>query len=309
MPTGRAALDDVETAHGDVLADLRHELEPQILDGSAVDGAAQQRLDAAPGARRSDDVGQLVDERAEVVVLGDEVGLRVDLEHDVAARLLVAANHDATLGRDARGLLVGLRGAGLAQPLGREIDVALVSTSAFLHSIMPAPVRSRSSLTKAGLISMAGVLLRSSQARSLGLGLFFAAPPSAGRFLAASVGRPFARTLVTRARFFGGGSARPSLRPSACRSRRARRTRRRPSALGNRGLAVDDGVGDAFSVELNGAHRVVVARDQVVDALGRAVRVDDGDDGNAELARLANGDFLVADVDEEHGASATHPCS
>ena len=126
-----AALDDVETAHGDVLADLRHELEPQIFHGSAVDGAAQQRFDAR-GALAQHDVRQLVDERAEVVVLGDEVGLRVDLEHDVAARLLVAANHDATLGRDARGLLVGLRGTGLAQPLGREIDVALGFDQRFL---------------------------------------------------------------------------------------------------------------------------------------------------------------------------------
>ena len=60
------------------------------------------------------------------------------------------------------------------------------------------------------------------------------------------------------------------------------------------------GVRDAFGIELNGAHRVIVAGDRIVDALGRAVRVDDGDDGNAELARFAHGDLLVTDVDEEY---------
>ena len=110
----RAALEDVEAPHGDVLADLRHELEPQILDGSAVDAATQQRLDVGRTLAQ-DDVGELVDERAEVVVLGDEIGLGVDLEHDVPAGCLVAANRDAALGGNARSLLVGLGGAGLAQ--------------------------------------------------------------------------------------------------------------------------------------------------------------------------------------------------
>src|SRR5690606_20597085 len=69
--------------------------------------------------------------------------------------------------------------------------------------------------------------------------------------------------------------------------------------LGDRRLAGQHGVGNALRVELNRAHRVVVARDRIVDAFGRAVRVDDGDDRNAELARLANRDLLVTDVDDE----------
>src|SRR5690606_35488457 len=62
--------------------------------------------------------------------------------------------------------------------------------------------------------------------------------------------------------------------------------------LGDRRLAGQHGVGDALRVELDRAHRVVIARDRIVDAFGRAVRVDDRDDRNAELARLANRDLL-----------------
>ncbi len=119
-----AALDDVETAHGDVLADLRDELETQLLDRAAVDGGPQQRLDVGR-ALRQNDVGDAFDERAEVIVLRDEVGLRVDLEDDVPAGLRVAADRDAALGRNARGLLVGLRSARFTQPVGRGVDVAV----------------------------------------------------------------------------------------------------------------------------------------------------------------------------------------
>ena len=49
----------------------------------------------------------------------------------------------------------------------------------------------------------------------------------------------------------------------------------------------------------NGAHRVIVAGDRIVDAFGRAVGVDDGDDRNPELVRFTHGDVFVIDVDDE----------
>src|SRR3546814_8018421 len=55
-------------------------------------------------------------------VLGDEVGLGVDLDqHGLAG---FPGHRDAALGGDAAGLLVGLGQARLAQQLGGGIDVA-----------------------------------------------------------------------------------------------------------------------------------------------------------------------------------------
>ena len=63
--------------------------------------------------------------------------------------------------------------------------------------------------------------------------------------------------------------------------------------------ALDDGVGDHPAQERARADRVVVARDHVVDDVGVAVRVDDGDDRQAELARLGDRDVLLLRVDHE----------
>src|SRR5690606_31492955 len=82
-----------------------------------------QGLDVG-GAGRQRGGGDGVDERQEVLVLGDEVGLGVDLDqHGLAA---VLGGDDAALGGDAVGLLVGLGQAGLAQPFGGGVDVAVV---------------------------------------------------------------------------------------------------------------------------------------------------------------------------------------
>ena len=109
--------------------------------------SAQQALDVADLAGRGvrDDVGG---ELLELLVLGDEVGLAVELDQRASpprpTRPLVA---------DA----LGARLAALAAPLMRsildrlvEVAVGLVS-SAFFASIMPAPVASRSFLTSAAV--------------------------------------------------------------------------------------------------------------------------------------------------------------
>src|SRR5690606_22679145 len=67
-------------------------------------------------------LGDLLGESEEVLVLGDEVGLGIDLDqHGLVASL---RQHDAALGGDATGLLVGLGQAGLAEELHGGVDVA-----------------------------------------------------------------------------------------------------------------------------------------------------------------------------------------
>src|SRR5919204_1074754 len=64
-------------------------------------------------------------------------------------------------------------------------------------------------------------------------------------------------------------------------------------------LACRDSVGDDAHDQVAGADRVVVAGDDVVGFVGIAVRVDDGDHGQAEPACLAHGELLLAQVDDE----------
>src|SRR5690606_39400255 len=67
----------------------------------------------------------------------------------------------------------------------------------------------------------------------------------------------------------------------------------------NSRTAFEHRIGDTFGVELNRTHGVVVAGNYVIDVIGRAVRVDDRDDRNAELFRFIDRDALVTDVDDE----------
>ena len=94
-------------------------------------------------------------EGLEELVARDEVGLAVDLHQDadLAAEVDVAA-HRALGGR--AGCLLGRRREPLlAQPSSALAMSPPASVSAFLQSIIPAPVFSRSSLTSCALISMA----------------------------------------------------------------------------------------------------------------------------------------------------------
>src|SRR5688500_3490215 len=65
--------------------------------------------------------------------------------------------------------------------------------------------------------------------------------------------------------------------------------------------AFQHGVGDALGVQRDGLGRVVVAGDDVVDAVGRVVGVNHGDHGDAQRLGFSDGDLVVADVDDEHG--------
>ena len=75
-------------------------------------------------------------------------------------------------------------------------------------------------------------------------------------------------------------------------------SRRRPGDAGAGDQALGDGVGDHAGEQGDGADRVVVARDLVVDLVGVAVGVEDRDDRDVELARLADGDVLLLGVDD-----------
>src|SRR3990170_2120396 len=68
------------------------------------------------------------------------------------------------------------------------------------------------------------------------------------------------------------------------------------------GQALQHAVGDAGGDELDGADRVVVGRDRIVDDVRVAVRVDEGDDGGAGAQRLRDGDVFLRRVDDEDAA-------
>src|SRR5207248_7796491 len=65
-------------------------------------------------------------------------------------------------------------------------------------------------------------------------------------------------------------------------------------------LAFEHGVGDAARVQANRAARIIVAGNDVGDAVGTVIGIDDGDDGNAKLLRLGDGDLVISDVDYEY---------
>jgi hypothetical protein len=68
--------------------------------------------------------------------------------------------------------------------------------------------------------------------------------------------------------------------------------------------ALFDGVGDDAAHQRAGTDRVVVARDDVLDEIGVAVRVDHRDDRDAELVRLGDADVLLLRVEHEDGVGA-----
>lgn len=90
-----------------------------------------------------------------VAVFGHRVGFRVDFhQYGLAAGL--GCGH-AAFGSHTAGLFVGLGRADLRSASAAASMSPLVSVSAFLHSIMPAPVRSRSSFTREAVISAIGI--------------------------------------------------------------------------------------------------------------------------------------------------------
>src|SRR5688572_4672183 len=231
----------------------------------------------------------------------------------------------------------------LASPALRMFSAAasrspLVSTSAFLHSIMPAPVRSRSCLTASAVIVITFPLVSrghgSAAARATTTTATAGGRVTGAGTRAAGTGRGAARRIAAVLESLGAvfrlrGNAR-NHRTAARgatgmgRATGADRRRRLGSASTlrtlllrvallveldefvfahdhgrNLRLAFDHGVGDASGVQRDGAHGVVVARDDVVDFIGSAVGIDHRDHRDAELLGFVDGNVLVAHVDHE----------
>src|SRR3954454_23724533 len=140
-----------------------------------------------------------------------------------------------------------------------------VSWSARLQSIIGAPVWSRSSFTSAAEIS------------AIGLGLL------RDRLVARR------HTLVVA---LGYGLL---VRALLAVARGSRREVRRSRLL----LSGRDAVGDDAHDQIARADRVVVPRDDVVGFVGVAGRIDDSNRGQPGAPRLADGELLLAQVDDE----------
>src|SRR5580698_4188769 len=210
-----------------------------------------------------------------------------------------------------------------------------VSTSAFLHSIMPAPVRSRSCFTASAVMFIreessfsAAALATTGSARGAARRGYLRGGRAdcSGRgsrdFLCIQVLVIHHRaTLNNRSDNRHTRDRRPA--PSASTrllTHSSRRTRASTLLLtriaslvelhelvfagrhrGHRFLAFEDRIRDASGIQTNRAHGVVVTGDHVVDAVRGAIRVDNRDDRDAELGGFVNRDLLVTDIDDEQG--------
>src|SRR6185437_12712865 len=162
-----------------------------------------------------------------------------------------------------------------------------VWAKARLQSIMPAPVFSRSSLTSAAVISAMGSLFPSgfvSKERRLEPPPLLVVQRRAPQAGACASSEP-ASTLSC-----AGGGISSQLGPCADIG----------AAAGELGLeAVEHRARHQLAIEMDGAHRVVIAGDRIGNAVRRRVAVEDGDDRHLELVRLLDGDRFLVGVDDE----------
>ena len=90
----------------------------------------------------------------EIVRAGDEIGFAIHFDQNAEFAIGANGSADEALFGAARFFVAGAGDAFLAQDdFGFGRYRRLISTRAFLQSIMPAPVRSRSCLTSCALIS------------------------------------------------------------------------------------------------------------------------------------------------------------
>src|SRR5581483_2881690 len=197
----------------------------------------------------------------------------------------------------------------LARPRSRSSCAACskspaVSSSAFLASIIPAPVDWRRRCTSLAVNSAICLLLLFHFCWcGLGCGRFGRRGLGCGRRL----GLLLREARLALLRLQGGLAA--SLGLLGClgllllgsERRRAGRLRAaRRGAARRHEPAFVDGVGDDPAHQAAGADGVVVARDHVLDEIGVAVGVDHGHDRQGQLVGLGDGDVLLLGVDDEH---------
>src|SRR5262245_50398330 len=181
--------------------------------------------------------------------------------------------------------------AAWARPRFRRMVMAssmlpLASLSAALHSIIPAPVLSRSCLTCSAVIADVAIsrLLRTQKAPA-----GWPAQTLSACALGASGGWRRLAPLGPHRRSQPGGGI------GFGRFLGARRFFLRNSRFAHPAAGVD-GLANLRREQPDRSKRVVVARNDEVDFIGVAVGVDHADDGNLQLARLVDGDLLLARV-------------
>ena len=119
-----ADLDHRGAAERLVLADRRDVVGQDFLHGAAVRiGGAEKRADIRRAAVQRQ-LGDVADERLELLVLGDEIGLGVDLDDRALGAL--DGNADEALGGGAAGLLGGGGETLGAEPVDAGLHVAIV---------------------------------------------------------------------------------------------------------------------------------------------------------------------------------------
>src|SRR6266436_2112874 len=253
--------------------------------------------------------GDVLHQRLELLVAGREVRLAVDLDQhaDLAAQVDVRP-HRALCGA-AAGLLPRRGQALLPQPGDRLLDVAARLQQGLLAVHHPragllAQVlhhrrrHFRHCELLLGLVLAAGRRFAAAQGGLVlhdGTGRRLGVRPHHGPALTAAAPALSAAPPVSPAAPLGGVVA--ILAVLALGLLRLAGVMRLVA-----GLPLEGCLRDLAAEEPDGADGVVVAGDDVVDALGVAVRVHQRDDGNAQARRLVDGDVLLLRVDDEEAA-------
>src|SRR5690554_3991670 len=146
------------------------------------------------------------------------------------------------------------------------------ATSAFLHSIMPRPVRSRSSFTIAAVTAVMIVLAGEIRGRR---------KQKRGRWA------PLCSGAYLLSRLFSGNFNEAVL---VCRLSIV-------SVL----TTLKNRVSNSCHVQLDGTNRVIVAWNNVVNAIWVGVGVNHSDHRNAQLTSFLNRDIFVVHVNDEQG--------
>src|SRR6476661_1074025 len=246
---------------------------PSWLSGSADSAATSAGFLAATSAASA-----LAKARKESFLVTKSVSQLTSMSAPVVPWMLAATTPSAVMRAAALPALL--------PSLTRSSSSALsmlpsASVSAFLHSIIGASVLARSSATMLAVIAAMSVFLsggiregceKCADGKKGPESPFFKAGGRSG------AGAFFDLDELVAA--FGHGAH---------------------DVVGGAGAALEHGVGDAAGVERHGLGRVIVARDDVVDAFGRVVGVDHAHQRNAQLLGFGHGDLVEAHVDHEDG--------
>ena len=245
-----------------------------------------------PGTRRSSETGSVSQPTATIVPCPSSMPVA-----------------DEALGRRAAGTLGGLRHALLAQERagGLEVAARLLERALAVHHRRAGGVAKLLDLAlrngRAHAVS-SSVCSDTSVGSAASRGLFALREHLVGGLLRDSFGRRLLGHRLFGYRFFRCGRW-PRRRLGRCGGAVAVRNRGSAALgqllLGHLRLAGGDPVGDRAHDQAARADRVVVAGDDVVGLVRIAVRVDERDDRHAEPARLAHGELLLLQVDDEDG--------